>query len=127
MLLVFNLGTRATCDTDYLELYNVDQVTGKSSFVAKYCGRVSVMFYIIIYYQSLNVDALKISTKTSIYDLKNSENIVCFLNKKNESTIFLSISGNRLKTISNYKVQPKNYEKYRSHQHFCSVTYNIVG
>ncbi|KAL5234243.1 hypothetical protein ACI65C_001653 [Semiaphis heraclei] len=35
---VFNLGSRATCDTDYLEMHNVDQITGVSSFVAKYCG-----------------------------------------------------------------------------------------
>uniref|UniRef100_A0A2H8TEF1 Cubilin n=1 Tax=Melanaphis sacchari TaxID=742174 RepID=A0A2H8TEF1_9HEMI len=35
---VFNLGNRMTCNTDYLEMYNVDQLTGVSSFVAKYCG-----------------------------------------------------------------------------------------
>ncbi|XP_022177373.1 cubilin-like [Myzus persicae] len=35
---IFNLGTRKTCNTDYLELHDVDQITGVSSFVAKYCG-----------------------------------------------------------------------------------------
>ncbi|XP_029345465.1 cubilin isoform X2 [Acyrthosiphon pisum] len=34
----FNLGARTTCNTDYLEMYNVDQSTGESSLVAKYCG-----------------------------------------------------------------------------------------
>lgn len=45
---VFNLGERKTCDTDYLEVYDVDHVTRKSSFVAKYCGGVSV--FVITYY-----------------------------------------------------------------------------
>lgn len=39
---VFNLGTRATCDTNYLEIHNVNQATGQSSFVSKYCGNVSI-------------------------------------------------------------------------------------
>ncbi|XP_029345463.1 cubilin isoform X3 [Acyrthosiphon pisum] len=34
----FNIGARSTCNTDYLEMYNVEQLTGESSFVAKYCG-----------------------------------------------------------------------------------------
>jgi len=54
LFLVFDLGTRATCDTNYLEIYNVDQVTGKSSFVSKYCGGVSVnlsfAYYSFMYY-----------------------------------------------------------------------------
>lgn len=29
------------CETNYLELYNVDQTTGKELFVTKYCGGVS--------------------------------------------------------------------------------------
>lgn len=43
--LVFKLGRRTTCDTDYLEMHNVDQITGVSSFVAKYCGGVSTLQY----------------------------------------------------------------------------------
>uniref|UniRef100_A0A2S2PC11 Cubilin n=2 Tax=Schizaphis graminum TaxID=13262 RepID=A0A2S2PC11_SCHGA len=35
---VFNIGSRMTCNTDHLEIYNVNQKTGESSFVAKYCG-----------------------------------------------------------------------------------------
>ncbi|CAI6368736.1 unnamed protein product [Macrosiphum euphorbiae] len=34
----FNIGARSTCNTDYLEMYNVEQLTGESSFVSKYCG-----------------------------------------------------------------------------------------
>lgn len=36
-----------TCDTDYLEMYNVDQTTGVSSFVAKYCGGVSNLIQLL--------------------------------------------------------------------------------
>jgi len=33
------------CNTDYLEMYNVDQSTGQSSLVVKYCGGVSIISY----------------------------------------------------------------------------------
>jgi len=44
-LIEFNLGARTTCNTDYLEMYNVDQSTGQSSLVVKYCGGVSIISY----------------------------------------------------------------------------------
>ncbi|VVC39263.1 EGF-like, conserved site,EGF-like calcium-binding domain,CUB domain,EGF domain,EGF-like calcium- [Cinara cedri] len=35
----FDLGTRKSCDTDYLEIYDVNQMTEQSSLVTKYCGQ----------------------------------------------------------------------------------------
>ncbi|XP_050435751.1 cubilin [Adelges cooleyi] len=35
---VFDLGPKSMCDTNFVDMYDVDQNTGKESFVAKYCG-----------------------------------------------------------------------------------------
>lgn len=43
-LLVFHMGTKKTCATDFIEIYEVNQVTGISSFITKYCGGVSEFY-----------------------------------------------------------------------------------
>ncbi|VVC39264.1 EGF-like, conserved site,EGF-like calcium-binding domain,CUB domain,EGF domain,EGF-like calcium- [Cinara cedri] len=35
---ILDLSKSETCNTNYLEMFNVDQNTGKSSFIAKYCS-----------------------------------------------------------------------------------------
>ncbi|XP_050535178.1 cubilin [Daktulosphaira vitifoliae] len=43
---VFDLGSKSMCDTNYLELYNVNPSTGKESFVTKYCGGDTPAYHI---------------------------------------------------------------------------------
>jgi len=76
---VFDLGARATCDTNYLEIHNVDQVTGKSSFVSKYCGGVSLSFvyysFTCYYYYSLLCCEYKARKK--LYQMRSKSQYEC--------------------------------------------------
>ncbi|KDQ71477.1 bone morphogenetic protein 1 homolog [Zootermopsis nevadensis] len=38
---VFDIGPQSTCDSDFVELYDVDTETNAETFMAKYCGEVS--------------------------------------------------------------------------------------
>jgi hypothetical protein len=37
----FNIGPRTTCESDFVELYDVDTENNVDTFIARYCGEVS--------------------------------------------------------------------------------------
>ena len=41
---MFDVGTRAICDTDFVEIYDVNPLTSEETFIAKYCGDVSSIY-----------------------------------------------------------------------------------
>jgi len=41
----FDIGSRTTCASDYVELYDVDTVNNVETFISRYCGEVSAGIY----------------------------------------------------------------------------------